>query len=134
LDLSLIHLTWTLLAETEAASCQRQTAPPQLRVQQGGDKTLLLLDGGVQRRLGVAAAVVVGGALPRPEVPGGEEVQVLGHHPQQGDGVPIPMQTQQRVRGVQEAAGGEAVQLETTLGGAAQIRRRRAVGTCDAFE
>jgi len=128
-------MTWILLAATAAGSCQCQqrTAPLQPQGQLGGDKRVPPLDGGVRRRLVVAVGEVlhpveVGEALE--EALGGVGVQVLGHPPQRGDGGP----THQLVRGVQEAAAGEpAAQLETPLAGAAQIRRRKAVGTCDAY-
>jgi len=133
-------MTWTLLVVMAARSCRRRrTALLQPQGQLGGeDKRLLLLplDGGVHRRLVVVVAV--GEAL-RPvqeeeEAPGGVEVpQVLGHPPQQVDGVLTQPQPQQLVRGVQEAAVGEqAAQLETPAG-AAPIRRRKAAGTCDAY-
>lgn len=117
-----------------ARSYQRRTALLQPQGQLGGDKRVPPpVDGGLRRRL----VVVVGEVLRLVQVQvqealegalGGVEVQVLGHPPQQVDGVP----THQQVRGVQEAAAGEqAAQLETQVG-AAPIRRRKAAGTCDA--
>jgi len=59
------------------------------------------------------------------------EVQGLGHPRQEEGGVPTPA----LVRGVQEAilVAGRAVQLETPLAGAAQLRKHKAAGTCDAY-
>jgi len=130
-------MTWTLLVAMAARSCRRRrTAPLQLQGQLGGDKRLLPPDGGVRRRLVVVVvAVAVGEALRQveEEAPGGVEVQVLGHPPQQGDGVPTPQQlVRQLVRGVQEAVAGEQAAQLGTPGGAAPIRRRKAAGTCDA--
>jgi len=110
--------------------------------QLGGDKRLAPPGGEVHRvEVAAAAAAVVvlllvpaaaaGGLHQQVEgVQHGVETQVLGDPLQQAVGVP----TQRPVRGVQEAvAGGEqAAQLET-LGGPAQIHKRKVVGTCDAY-
>jgi hypothetical protein len=135
-------MSWTLSVAMAAHICRRRRTAllqrSQGRRRGGVDQRLLLLplDGVVLRRRLLAA---VGEVLVRPveeaveEALGGVRVQVLGHHPQQGGGVP----TQRQVRGVQEAAAGEqAAQLETTPVGAAQTpihSRRKVAGTCDAY-
>ena len=69
----------------------------------------------------------------------GVEAQVLGqgHLRQRGDGAAMQHLVVVVVRGVQQeavvVAGGQAAQLETRRGGVAQIRRHRAVGTCDGY-
>jgi hypothetical protein len=80
----------------------------------------------------VAAAAAAVGELLQPVgvQRHGVVTQVLGHPLHREIGVPA---AQHPVRGVQEAAAGEqAAQLETP-GGAAQIRKHKVAGTCDAY-
>jgi hypothetical protein len=133
-------MTWTPSVVTAVRSYRQLTARLQHPGPQplGGGKSPAPPGGQVHQvpvpaaALVVAAAVaaVVGGLHQRVGVQRGVPTQVLGHHPQQATGVP----TQHPVRGgVQEAAAGErAAQLETQ-GGAAQIRKHKVAGTCDAY-
>jgi hypothetical protein len=145
-DSNRTHLNSTLSLATAARSSHQPTARCRHRQhpgQQGGDKRLVLLGGEVPRVLPVvlvevvaaAAAAAVGGPRQRVGVLHGVEAQVLGHPLQRGDGAPIQQHLLVLlVRGVQQAvAGGQAVQLETTLAGVVQIRKHRAVGTCDGY-
>lgn len=139
-DLNRTHPNSTLSLATAARSSHQPTARCRHRQhlgRQGGDKRLVPLGGEVPRVLPVvllvvaAAAAAVGGRRQRVGVLHGVEAQVLGHPPQRGDGAPI--QQHLLVRGVQEAvAGGQAVQVVTTLVGPAQ-HKHRAVGTCDGY-